>query len=86
MRKPALAVPPTLPQCSTVSLDVRPPRFAACTRVEDDTYRFAGDGVAFLDEVCAVFETNVFEVIAVMQAMLLLLHEKQAACQGGYIL
>jgi hypothetical protein len=67
-------------------LDVRPPHFAARTRIEDDTCRFAGDGVAFLDEVYAVFETNVFEVIAVMQAMLLLLHVTHAACQGGYIL
>src|SRR5260370_2159773 len=85
-QKQALAVPPTLPQCSTVRLDVRPPRFAACIRIEGDTCRFAGNGVAFLDEVCAVFETNAFEVIAAMQAMLLLLHETHAACRGGYIL
>jgi hypothetical protein len=45
-------------------LDVRPQHFAAFTRIEDDTCRFAGDGVASLDQVCAVFETNVFGVIA----------------------
>jgi len=70
VQKQALAVPLTLPQCSTVRLDVRPPRFATCTRIEDDTCRFAANGVAPPDEVYAVFETNVFGVIAVMQAML----------------
>lgn len=45
----------------------------------EEVGRSGHPSVASLDEIHTVFETNVFGVIAVMQAMLPLLHEAAAA-------